>query len=211
MTAAHKHDGFAAGEHIIATDRTIRRQRVFDAFVVSAVRAHADIACLAVKSIDSQSFADPADPALGAMIDVFVFLVVMKLANVAVIAGERTSVALFARASLLYRLHFFAGHTQHELCGVSVDVMVGVLVVAETAHKELATTIGLYLAPSLVVLATQHPLRVVRDLEFVFGHRFRLQRVLRSLPTARHQFLHSLRFGGRIEGLIFLYFQYPPS
>jgi hypothetical protein len=65
--------------------------------------ARTDVALLAVVSIDADSLADPADLAVGTVVDVLSAVVIVKLADLAVVVRQAATAWMQFRAIPLHR------------------------------------------------------------------------------------------------------------
>jgi len=97
-----------------------------------------------------------AESAVEAVVNVLSFVIFPKLTDGAVVSRQFFAFAGFTLASSSNGLDSFANHAHHLLSCESVhNVVIGLLVVADSARRPFATASGFDFATSLVVNASQ--------------------------------------------------------
>lgn len=105
VPAGKEHDWRRRSEHVCVANRAVGLERPLHALVLLQANAHASVAAITVEVVDVQTFADTADLALVAMVDVLLFVVIDEPAHLAVIA-TKFAFAVLVHTSFPDRLRF---------------------------------------------------------------------------------------------------------
>mmetsp|Transcript_10262 Transcript_10262/g.31374 ORF Transcript_10262/g.31374 Transcript_10262/m.31374 type:complete len:227 (-) Transcript_10262:370-1050(-) len=129
VAAVQEHARLRGGEEVLAADRTVHLQAVFETLVVLlGAQVYARIALVAVEDIDARTFSHPADAAAIAVVDVLSGVVIVQPAMTAKVPCKLYPAAA---APLRHRLHLLTLLAHHSVDGKPVDEMVAGLVVTE--------------------------------------------------------------------------------
>jgi len=124
---------------------------------MDVANCHADAHAALEAVVELGLLSKSAKATVEAVVDVLAFVVLPKLANRAVISRQLLAFAGVALTSSSNWLDCFADHAHHLLSRESVhNVVVGLLIVTDTAGRPLSTASGLDFAAALVVNATQY-------------------------------------------------------
>lgn len=149
VAAAHEHDGIARREHILPANGAVAFGRVLDtAMGFLDLDGHARDAFLAVEEILAEAFAQPADPAVVAVVDAFVGVIVPELAH-----GTVVECCILAAhpAGLRNGLGRAAQHAEHVACFPAGEDVVFCFVVADSAGIPAFAVAALEFNVALVV------------------------------------------------------------
>lgn len=155
MTAIEEHDRRRRCKHEVAADGTVRFKRTLNTLVLTKAGMHTSIAPHAVEIVNIKTFANTADFAVRAMIDIFVLIIVKEIASLAKVT-RLFAATLWVDTLLGSWLYNGARHAHHLLDQPTINEVILCFVVAETTCVQLSTARCLNFAAAFVVLTTEN-------------------------------------------------------